>query len=108
MEINAYQNKLIKNGDTALIVVCSNNSPDIALRPIERFGDKCKPEQFNSDGNTALILACTINSSEIYLSLIERFGDRCKPEQINKEGYTALKIAQSKGLAEVVSKLKNM
>jgi ankyrin repeat protein len=105
-----YLEQINDNNDTALLLACKNNIPEVALKLIS-MGEIINPGQVNkkSDkdqgGNTALIWACSNNMEEVALKLIENFGEKTNPENVNTYGYTALQYTIINKNLEVALKL---
>jgi ankyrin repeat protein len=108
-----YLEQINDNNDTALLLACKNNIPEVALKLIS-MGEIINPGQVNkkSDkdqgGNTALIWACSNNMEEVALKLIENFGEKTNPENVNTYGYTALQYTIINKNLEVALKLISM
>jgi ankyrin repeat protein len=102
-EINI--SKIDENGNTELMVVCRNGDETKALELINKFGDRCKPEQLNNRKQTALMFACLYDLGNVAIKLIETFGDKCKPEQVDIYGESALISSCNEKLWSVATKL---
>ena len=58
-------------GNTILMITCNTGFSKIALTLIDRFEDKCLPNQINSLGETAISIAKKNNMVEVVSKLEE-------------------------------------
>jgi len=93
---------------TPLMLAISNNYEDIANILIDKFGDKCKLDQFDDNyKNTALLLACKMNYKDIIIKLIDKFSDKCLLKHKNNYGYDLIYyIRNNSNLMDIEEKLK--
>jgi hypothetical protein len=59
----------------------------VALKLIDKIGEKCKPDQVDQYDNTALIWACRHYMKDVALKIIDKYGKLCKPYQLGRSPY---------------------
>lgn len=91
-------------GWTILMKVCARGLTDVALKLIDKFGEKCNPGFVNETGWTALLWAAYIGDEVIITKLLDTFGSDCKPTTRNGSG-DALNWATIKHLDNIVIRL---
>jgi nucleoside diphosphate kinase len=94
-----YLGQINEDGDTALLLACSNDMNEVALKLTDYKVDQVNPGQINKDGDTALIWACFNKMDEVALELI-KFGDKVNPGQISDD-QTALLLACRNNMTDV-------
>lgn len=99
----SYKDK--ENDNLLQIAICCGQY-ELAKMLIERFGEKCQPDNINIYGNTALILSINHDQADLAILLINKFKEKCRPNQQNKKiNLTALHIACNKKFRTVAFKL---
>ena len=102
---DTYQPIVDCNNETPLIWICENEMNDVALKLIDKFGEKCKPDHLNKKDDTALSWACESRMNDVALLLIDTFGELCKPGQVNNDWETSLICACQNKMNDVALKL---
>lgn len=92
------------DGNTAFMVACELEWPDIAMA-IFNTG-RYKPEQVNKYGDSVLMVACFDNSLHDVARAIIKSG-MYKPDQVNQTGDTALLLACTNDMPDVALALIN-
>lgn len=96
------------DGETVLMVACSNKNEKLAFELVNWFGEECKPELADHDGRTALWWACNYNLTKLILRMIGEFEEKCNLHQLNKTHDSALSLAISHNNFEVVFELAKL
>lgn len=88
--------------------MCEQGKQDAAIRFIDVYGFKSKPDKINEKGNTALMCAIKAEARDVAIKLIDTFGLECNPSQVNNTGNTALMFACVFKMDDVANKLIEM
>lgn len=99
------------NGKSSILVSAMyDNTFDLALILIDKFGEKCYPAQVSPYHlNTPLIEACKRKYEMIAIKLIETFGlSKCGAYHVNRYNETAVSIAKINGLDVFVRKFEEV